>query len=230
MKMKKIIISITISLAIVVVLAFLFVRNIYRLTIENADLFQYLSGNKVTYIGDVSISRDENGTILNNNGKTFAMESDPIYYRKENKFILPKDMAIVDYKTGQMNKINHYSEIYGKDGDIYLGMNNKENIIKNSFLFDGEDTYVFLDNVNLVIGDLKYTITPFSYITFRENELAYIFVHGSDNFYDESQVEGKGIVESEEYGIYVDLGSDSINFNDTKQLLFKNVEQLPNFN
>lgn len=228
--MKKILALLVIVSVCAVGAAYMFINKIDKIEISEANVYQYLSGIKYTYSGDLQLTRKDGQTLLYNNGKKFEMNSDPIYYNEENKLLLPKNMVLVNYKTGQVQKVNHFNYILMKDHKYYANINKKDIEIKDSFLFDGADTYIFLDDVKLKYADKTYNLTPMSYATFKNNSSLYMYMKNIGEFKNENILNETVLVTSND-GYTVNLGSDSLTYNDNnqKQLLPKEIEDLVNF-
>jgi len=228
--MKKILMLLSIVAIFAIGAAYMLINKIDKLEITETDMYQYLSGTRYTYNGNLQISRQDDKTFLYNNGKKFSMDSDPIYYTKENKLILPKDMVLVSYDDGRVQKINHFNSISVKDHKYYVNVDGKDTEIRNSFLFDGADTYLFLDNLQLKHGEVTYNLTPLSYVTFVGNSDLTVYIKEINEIKQDS-ILNETVTATSNHGYKVDLNSDSLTYNDknTKQLLPKNFDGLVKF-
>lgn len=228
--MKKILLLLAVVSVFAIGASFMFITKIDKIDIGGHNLYQYLSNQRYVYTGDVQLSRKDDKTTLYNNGKKFEMDSDPIYYANENKILLPKDMVLVSYEDGAVKKFLHFNTIFTKDHKIYAKIDNKEVELKSCFLFDGDDTYIFLDDVKIKYGDITYNMSPLSYVTFSGGSNLSLYLKDI-NEYKKENITNETVQITSNYGYTVNLNSDSLTYNNNgvKQLLPKGFDGLTNF-
>ncbi len=225
--MKKIIsIAITI-IAIVSILLVNIANNLDKIKI-NSRIYLYSFNEKIEF-NNAKIKYYNGKSSLNSKDKTLELTSEPIYYKKGKTLLLPKDMSIVNYETGQIKKINHFSKIVQKKGDIYLDYYGDERILNKSFLYDGEDTYVFLEKINIKVGNDEFTMEPNSYLKLINNNSEMIVYLRESNKFFNVNITDTNVKAVSDYGYEINLKLDSFKNRNGEQLLFKNITNLSKY-
>lgn len=220
-------------IAIVLFIIFLIIigvllRRLDTQIIEEHTFYQYFGGQKITYEGGLKLSRKDDITQIVAKDETVQLDSTPVYYEDtENKAIFPEDMVLVfPNKNGNVYRINHFSKIFFKEDTTYLeGRKNK--VLKNAFIYDGQDLYFFLEKTKLKIGEKEYELSPLSYVICDSEGIVEIYQKQEDKYtiLDEEQ-ENINII-TDEYNI--NLKTDTIQYADTEQLLIKKKDILKNY-
>ena len=115
---------------------------------EEYPLYQYFAGNKEVYNGKVTLSSDDDITKIESNGVVKDIEDAPIYFQNvENEVLTGKNMLLVFPRLNNKNyKMKMFSKVvYENDSNAafyYLG--NQKIYLEDSFLYDGNDLYLFL--------------------------------------------------------------------------------------
>lgn len=155
-------------MAAVVVLIFLvirFQRGVDSTTIRGGA-YNYFGDTKVEYNGNVKLQyKDGAVTAKTADGKEI-LDSTPLYDGEGNG-LLPRDYIWYDLTTGKIRRISHFA-VFEMDGDmVTIKDGNKTAEDAKGFLFDGQDTYIFLESVVIVAGDEKVTVPALSYAVSR---------------------------------------------------------------
>ena len=169
----------------VIIIAAIYIGSLNTTKLEEEEFYQYFGGRKVEYTGTLEISRKNNGiTSLKINDINIDLDSTPIYYKtEENKMLFPQDMAVVfPENQGLMEKIIHFSTINLEENIPYLQYENNKQSIENSFLFDGNDLYIFLEPTTIVIEDQTYELSPLSYVMVTYRQTVEIYEKESDTY------------------------------------------------
>lgn len=169
----------------VIIIAAIYIGSLNTTKLEEEEFYQYFGGRKVEYTGTLEISRKNNGiTSLKINDINIDLDSTPIYYKtEENKMLFPQDMAVVfPENQGLMEKIIHFSTINLEENIPYLQYENNKQSIENSFLFDGNDLYIFLEPTTIVIEDQTYELSPLSYVMVTYRQTVEIYEKASDTY------------------------------------------------
>lgn len=178
------ILFVLVGIAVIVAVS-IYIGSLNTTKLEEEQFYQYFGGRKVEYTGTLEISRKTNGiTSLKTNDINIDLDSTPIYYKtEENKLLFPQDMAIVyPENQGQMQKITHFSTIKLEEDIPYLQYENNKQSIENSFLFDGNDLYIFLEPTTIVVGENSFELSPLSYAYVSYRQIVEIYEKASDTY------------------------------------------------
>lgn len=216
-----------ILLIIIIVIVIMYFMNINTEKTQSEEFYQYYSGKRIDYEGILKISKIGDITELQAKDGNIQIDSTPIYYKNEkNKVLFPENMAkVTPIDNGRMTKINRFSNIYENQESIYLQSQNKNEIIENSFLYDGSDLYFFIEPTTLIVNEQEYELSPFSYIIVTYKDGVEIYNYDKDE-YNIILTDGKVIAKTKEYTI--DTTFDTIKYGNKEQLLLKNINSLPN--
>lgn len=230
MKKNKILICVGIALFIAIIMVTLFFyRSINVQEFEQYNFYQYFFGEKVVYTGVMKITKNDNNTQMSLENDVVELDSKPVYYSDiKNQVLLPEDMEIVyPVSGGLIYKVNHFTNIIQKEESIYLKTQISKKNIQNAFLYDGEDTYVFVEKTTITLDDgTKIEVSPLSYAQVRYNESIEIYNYEKDECtYIESPSKNV-IAQTDNYSI--NISTDSIKYGDKQQLLIKNQNELKN--
>lgn len=215
-------------LLIIIILFFLLRKEVDEVSIENHDLYQYLSGVKVEYTGKIKINKDKNKIIkLSFKDINIDLDTTPIYYKGSKKVLFPKNMAVIYPILGEQYKINYYSTIYNDSDFIYVRDGSLKKNLVNSFIYDGDDIYFFIDSVTVSFGDWNHKVPPLSYIVADTlNNALYIYDRENDLYSSFSDVNSDVIISTNDYKVNASL--DYMYYNNKTRLLIKDVDKLVN--
>ncbi|MDY3814440.1 MAG: hypothetical protein SOZ61_09270 [Candidatus Copromonas sp.] len=216
-------------MAAAVVLIFLvihFQRKVDSTTIKGGA-YNYFGDTKVEYNGSVKLQyKDGTVTAKTEKGKEI-LDSTPLYDGDGNG-LLPRDYIWYDLETGKIKRISHFASFETADGVTTIKDGNKTAEQARGFLFDGTDTYVFLESVILSAGDEKKTVPALSYAVARYGNSLQFYEYKKDG--GESTVLWCGEEEQKASftdGTVVDLGTDTMYLkNGTWQLLMGDPQVL----
>ena len=226
--------SIIAALIVIIVIVIIIIGSLNSTTVESHDFYQWYSGQRVEYKGELTFTRKEGLTELKAKDRKVTLDSTPVYYSDENgKVILPEDMAVVyPNNNGMMYRINHFADITEENGEIYLETNlatktNKTKLEK-AFLYDGQDLYFFLERTTITVNGTSYEVSPLSYVIVRYKQSVEIYNYEKDEYQiiDTSETQ-EAKVETDTYTI--NLSVDSLQTAEKEQLLIKGLSYLQEF-
>lgn len=223
---------ITLLVLIIAILCFINYKNNVK-KYKTMSLYQYFSGVKYEYTGEVTLTLKDGIIDLKNedSSKKINFDSLPVYVKgSEHKMILPKTMSVVipsiKNKNYKISKLTMVKTDFELDNQSYLLYEYDNMYLDKSFLYDGVDTYVFLDNVELVVDDKKINLSPLSYVVAPFRGDIEIYDYKNDKCTIIEDRESEVIVNYDKY--VVDLTSDLIEYPDNSfKLLVKSVNKLP---
>lgn len=226
--------SVIAALILIIVIVVIIIGSLNTTTTENHDFYQWYSGQKVEYKGQLTFTRKEGLTELRATDRKVTLDSIPVYYADENnKVIFPEDMAIVyPNNNGMMYRINHFADLTEENGDIYLETNlatktNKTKLEK-AFLYDGQDLYFFLDRTTITVNGTNYEVSPLSYAIVRYKQSVEIYNYEKDEYQviDTTETQDAKVV-TDTYTI--NMSVDSLQTAEKEQLLIKGLSYLQEF-
>lgn len=226
--------SVIAALILIIVIVMIIIGSLNTTTTENHDFYQWYSGQKVEYKGQLTFTRKEGLTELKATDRKVTLDSTPVYYADENnKVIFPEDMAIVyPNNNGMMYRINHFADITEENGEIYLETNlatktNKTKLEK-AFLYDGQDLYFFLDRTTITVNGTNYEVSPLSYVIVRYQQSVEIYNYEKDEYQviDTTETQEAKVV-TDTYTI--NMSVDSLQTAEKDQLLIKGLSYLQEF-
>ena len=230
-KRKDIIIKL-ISIILIFIVIFIMYKLINSLqTIKipkEYELYQYVMGKKVYYSGIIEISSKGNITKLTTKEGNIYLESAPVYYKTEtNKAILPSEMIVsFPMDGGVLNKINSLSTLYIKYGEVFVKNEDLDKNLIDAFLYDGNDLYVFVENTVVNVDGNEYKLPPLSYVNATYKGYVEIYNYDTEEYLYIEDVKDNIIASTSKYKI--NLSNDSMEYENTEQLLLKRIKNLPN--
>lgn len=151
----------------------------------------------------------------------------PIYQGKEISVLLPVSYAVVNYEQGKLEKLNRFSTLNKKDNKYLATNGKKETLLNKHFLFDGMDTYLFLEEVIISFGDTSYKISPLSYVRIVQGEEIQIYDAQNDEYIQESIANMEVQVTLDEQAI-LRLDTDVLQVKEKQILLYSTPTNLNN--
>jgi len=217
---------------VVFVLAIIVILNLFAVKkelsskkIKNEDIYLYFGSEKFEYKGNITLDHENSITNIQFNNKDVTLFSEPIYFAKKEKIILPVAYSVVNANIGLQNKVGFYTEIVNRDGYYYLLNKDLDYKLNDHFLYDGEDMYIFIQPSTVSFQDKKIEISPLSFVNYLFNtQELYIYDYKEDKVSYYEQVTDNVIVSNENYKI--NLSSDNIIYKDKEKLLMKNFDYL----
>lgn len=197
--------------------------NDYRNIItEEHNFYYYFSRNKVDFNGNVTL--DPKGVIMSLDAKNVVINSNPVYYKKEEMgMILPNEMEIIyPYKNNPMYRIGKFSRIYYLNNYIYIKSEAGMGRIYDCFLFDGNDLYSFIENTTIIVDGVSYEISPMSFVEVTKGYVRIYNKRKDEYIFLDKYTSAQAY--TEEYT--VNLLTDSFTYNNKYYMLIKNVDKL----
>ncbi|MBE6144699.1 MAG: hypothetical protein E7169_03900 [Firmicutes bacterium] len=215
-----------ILLEIIIVVLLTFKDNLDKVEFKDYSFYQYLSGRRFDYEGTLKLSVDGDITELKLKDKNITLDSTPIYYKDYKKVLFPKNMSVVfPLTSGIQYKVNYFSTIEQTE-ELIITDRSYSREINNSFLYDGEDLYFFINETTLMIGEQEYKLKPLSYVVAKYNNKVEIYDYELDEYIT---FDAKGVsVQALGNSYKINLFNDSIEYGLTSKLLVKKLDFLKN--
>lgn len=238
-KMKKKLKILFVSLGVLAIIgvAILIISNHYKdlnkVSIEDYELYQYFGELRFDYKGKFSIKKNGEVTKIKYEGIDLETDSTPIYYKNiDNEIILPTNMALVfprlvnkNYKLPYFSRLAiYYSE---NDSSAFLKLGKTKKYLENSFLYDGNNLYVFLYETKVTIDGKEYTLSPLSFISVNyKNDVS--FYNKASDEYSVIDKHNDDVIANID-GYKVNLSTDMVLYDKDSKLLIKNVDSLQSY-
>ena len=231
---------IKLALIIVLIIFAIVIYKIFDKTILNEDkinlsgenYYQYFSGLKQDYSGKIKIETDDDGTkMILEDDRVIYLDSTPIYYTDVlGKALLPTEMELVAVDES-FYRLKKFSNIIQENGEIYSKSFNKKSqkALINSFLYDGDDLYFFLDETTVRIGDVEYVLSPLSYAIVTYRDCIELYNYEKEEFTiinDPETVSLDVIAENKAHNYKINMSVDSVSSAKSQYLLLNNISEL----
>lgn len=199
-------------------------KKLSEINIQNDLMYTFIGERKVDIDGKIIYDYESNTTKLEAYGEKITFDTIPLYYQEKDGLIFPKMMNSVNIYTGSQARIPYYTQVVAENGDYYYRFNNKKTKINNSFVYDGNDLYVFFAEVEVNGGEEYFAKLPaLSYIEYNYNKELYVFNYAEKEVKKIDNVDDL-IVKIN--GMTINLKSDSIESDDFNRILIKNFGNL----
>ena len=224
---KIILVLFLLGLVFVVVYLLMNIKNDIETvsTTEEIDVYYYIDDEYNEYSGKLTVDRNNNITGLSDNKTNWDSVTEPIYYKNEDIVIFPKSVSLVRPTLGfRQNKITYFTKIqktntYPKLVGVDLDME-----IANAFIYDGINTYFFLDNTTLTLKKEKIELPPFSYARCGYKDYCYIYNYETKEM--KAYKDMDYMVYAESNGYKINLSTDNLSIGDQSIILTKNIDKL----
>lgn len=134
-------------------------------TIEGTA-YRYYAGQQIQLSDGTKLSRNAEGqTIMKGGQLEGEMTSLPVYYEDRQTVVLPYPM--VYYESGNVVGVRAdcFTELdYLDNGAVTAVLGNRQESLVRGFMYDGEDTYLFLEPVTLSFNGYRIELGAMSYI------------------------------------------------------------------
>ena len=230
-----VIVAIIISLIIIVAFLILFFHFKGSKSVsydDSYDLYQYFTGVRVDYKGKVTLSLDGNVTKVESSEQIDSITDVPMYFGNENNaMLITQNMQLVFPRYKSRNyKLKFYTKIYyDEDNKLpYYKIKDEKKYIESSFLYNGENLYIFFNDVKFNVDDKEYTLSPLSYIIVNYKDQVEFYDKKTDKYTIIDTHEKDVIIELD--GFKINLSTDMYYNGEDSILLVKNVSSLKEYN
>ena len=193
---------------------------------DEYPLYQYFAGGKTVYTGKITLSKEDDITLIENDEGIEDIEDVPIYFQNvDNEVLTSKNMLYAIPSINNKNyRINAFSKIvYEEDSKLtYYLLGKKKVLFDEGFLFDGANLYLFLSDVSIVIDEKNYELSALSYVIVNYKDQIEIYNKKLDEY---------TLIETHKNDVIATLGNHKINMSvdmvNNNRLLLKSCDNLP---
>lgn len=188
--------------------------------------FQYVAGVMLEY-SENTVYRSEDGILKIDDGAgENETHGNPILYRNENKLTLTENMLLLRPSENTVpERVNCFTTVSEKGGLCTLTLENRFTEIYGGFLFNGVDTYIFLEEVTLEFANNKIVLAPLSYAIVGYQQYVE-FYNTADGEYHLVGLDQVDVTAAFKRGYRLDLGKDTIYTKDGEALLYSAVDKV----
>ncbi|MCR5830072.1 MAG: hypothetical protein K6F93_06995 [Lachnospiraceae bacterium] len=196
-------------------------------------IYQVVKSEYVYYDYPTTIRKQGSGCVLTDkNDDEVMLAETPLYFGdglNTEKILLPRTYAIIQPAISSTKRVDNLSLITNEGGSFNISSESGEREASDFFLYDGKDTYVFFEETKVTIGEMNFTVSPFSYLTAVSNGSLMVFDPITDSCSVYSLI-GRDAVAIMKDGTKVDLGTNILMKTDgTEQMLFVNPSNLSEY-
>lgn len=194
--------------AVVIVLTLQFRKGVDTVSVSDGA-YQYFGEEKLAYTGKTTLHYEDGQTTLKDSTGEHVLDNKPLY-ENDSQLILPVTYAWYDINSGWIYRLEHFSTVSLEGNQIVLKDGSKKKEGAGGFTYDGQNTYLFLERVEITVGDQAVDLPAMSYVVAQYNSSLQYYAAGSG----ESvvlQAEGKDQTARFGNGDVLNLGTDTLN-------------------
>ena len=169
-----------VAMAVVISGVFLFLRSGRQMSVKDAYYIQ--DGEMVSSEGSWRLTFDKNkGTTLKGHGvrKNLTDDGTVIYYKLENKVLLPQTDCLQFAAEDKRYRLEYFSTVELVEGGGYRIKDGSTSVVvPGGIIYDGKDTYLFLEPVELTVDEETIKLPALSMIHAEFANLIEIYPYG----------------------------------------------------
>lgn len=215
-------------LLICALLGVLFVKKVESYHFDSDATYFLDAMDYIVPAGSVAKVDSKTKDITIERNKDFSLEATgtPVYYNEIPKLVLMKDLAYIKPANGVIYpyRLSYFTEISIEPNGVSTIMRDTNSKLEtDGFLFDGNNTYVFLEDTYLEYSNKRVSLPAFSYVTVLKDNYVEFFDYNSKQI----------TLENTEYPVYarnlndsykVNLTFDIVSFNSGDVMLHSYVD------
>ena len=171
-----------VAMAVVISGVFLFLRSGRQMSVKDAYYIQ--DGEMVSSEGRWRLTFDKNkGTTLKGHGvrKNLTDDGTVVYYKLENKVLLPQTDCLQFAAEDKIYRLEYFSTVELVEGGGYRIKDGSTSVVvPGGIIYDGKDTYLFLEPVTLTIDGEERKLPALSMIHAVFANRMDLYPYGSD--------------------------------------------------
>ncbi len=164
-KNKYLTLIVIVIFAACVTLLFLFLKTSNAYTAKE-DLWQIVSGSRVEYEKGTKFSYSDKGPSNQGAGDNEYLVNTPLYAESGEEIVIPEYSVYIDKSLTKYAQIPCYTTIYTGES---LKIESVE--VSDGFIFDGKNSYTFLEDMVLEINGLEVEVSALSSIVVTNDKV-----------------------------------------------------------
>jgi hypothetical protein len=178
-----------VGVLVVTAVVVFFVMRIGTVTFDE-PLYRYENGVRIDYEGTSSIRHEEDTFFISSGGRETELPHAPVYFSNDKGHVfLPNQMIYVDPTgTSPLRRTGYNTELVrtaagdggggaaggttgaaSAAGSVVAHVNGEEATLTGGFLFDGHNTYVFLEPMTVIWGGQEREMPAYSFAVVHYN-------------------------------------------------------------
>lgn len=175
----------------------------------NGGLYTYFGEVKLEYTGNSTLERTDEGTTIKNGGEKKQLDSRPLYREGADEAVLATAYVWLQPDGPKMCRVEAFSELTYENNGVTIRDGSLSAAGARGFLYDGEDTYIFLEPATVTAGDETIRVPAMSFAVVRYGETMNLYLKG-ESASRVIQLNGAETTASFEGGASVNLGTDTV--------------------
>jgi hypothetical protein len=190
------------------------------------ELYAYGVGARFEFGGNATLRMTETGAVVRDGeGKDYPTGHAPLYYADGSGAVITAPMSAVS-PSGAQGGVPYFSEVLLTEEGVAVIIGGEAVKTDGGFLFDGGDTYLFLEGAKIVVGTESYPVTPLGFVTAVRGARVEIYAHGAKEGIVLSCGDAE-ITALADGGYSVDMGRDILRSDGEELLLFTDPGMFP---
>lgn len=191
------------------------------------ETVQYIAGEELKRSENAVYSIKDDAIIVKDGEGENSLDAVPIIHKNESrKVTLTENMMYSDPKFGDGgSRLNYFTNISIEDGLMVIEKDGKNAIVAGGYLFNGKDTYIFLEDVTLRAGANKEVIPALSVLTVRYRDEIELYNSKTQKF-SYYVLNGMDSIVNVDDEYEIDLGRDVLFKNSKEHLIYSAVDGL----
>ena len=189
------------------------------------ETYRYVAGVKLEYSDEMQLIREDDATIIKDADEVEAGGA-PIISEMSQKIILTTSMGYMrPFNVNPLKRVNYFATVTKKGSTIEINNNGAIVNTQDGFLYDGDGTYIFLEDVVVSIGTVEYNLNSLSYVKEIYGQSVEIYDLSAEMYKYINLTNTDAIVTSPS-GYSVNVGTGVMTIGDTQRILFSDIEAM----
>lgn len=180
---------------------------------------QYYAGNAAAIESGTKLKRSQKGeTLLAKGGQSIQTDL-PIYPTDSRRVVLPTDMVFVAPRSDKFYRMSYFTEVECQPGGTVIARRgNDRATVEQGFLFDGKDTYLFLEPMTVSVNGRTLQLPALSYVEAVYGGYVMVFNYETKDCFVELS-DGSGTAQPPSGDYEISLLGDSMTMHDGSRSL-----------
>lgn len=180
---------------------------------------QYYAGNAAAVESGTKLKRSQKGeTLLVKGGQSIQTDL-PIYPTDSRRVVLPTDMVFVAPRSDKFYRMSYFTEVECQPGGTVIARRgNDRATVEQGFLFDGKDTYLFLEPMTVSVNGRTLQLPALSYVEAVYGGYVMVFNYETKECFVELS-DGSGTAQPPSGDYEISLLGDSMTMHDGSRSL-----------
>jgi len=219
----KLSIAAVLAAAVVIVSAVTALRGRDRLAVEES-VYTCMGGQTFTWPDGVELLHGDGRTVLRCDDRKEQIDNYPLV-AEDGSLIIQRDMSLTRTDNSHFYRVDYFTRVCPGENGAILKKGGREVTVSSGFLYDNEDTYIFLEPATLTFDDRTVELGAFTVVQVRYRQAIQIYGPGAETVF--VYLDGEEVRAVFENGKKVDLATDTFfEKNGEWRLLFMPLEAL----